>query len=277
MPGRLPRACASVKLRLRGHAARAHCLQGVSMSATPLVAPQLVVHSHMIYTSWIPADPAACAALLPPALRPAANGAVYMNQYVVDSEDQTTGFGAYSLTYLGLDLAGPSAPDGVTPGRFFTHYINSAQRVREYALERGVPATPGTTTIERAGEIATATTYVDGKPLIRTRVRASGLDTPVIARGQLRYITRVGNRLVSGVYPYIGKLASKFEVQSIEFLDSGSGSGSGSSHPVHALRPAKPLAVVPAACFYSNDNSFVYPGGEEDLGPADRRNDPAAR
>jgi hypothetical protein len=75
----------------------------------------------------------------------------------------------------------------------------------------------------------------------------------------------VGNRLASGLYPYIGKLASSFEVQSIELLDP--------AHPVYALRPATPLAVVPAACFYSNDNSFVYPGGEEDLGPADRRND----
>lgn len=235
------------------------------MSTTPLAAPQFVVHSRMIYTSWIPADPGACAALLPPALRPAANGAVYMNQYVVDSEDQTTGFGAYSLTYLGVDLAAPSAPDGVTPGRFFTHYFNSAQRVREYVIERGVPATAGTTTVELAGETATATTYVDGKPLIRTRVRAAGLDTPVIARGHLRYVTRVGNRLASGLYPYIGKLASSFEVQSVELLDP--------AHPVYALRPATPLAVVPGACFYSNDNSFVYPGGEEDLGPADRRND----
>jgi hypothetical protein len=232
------------------------------MTESRLPAPQLVVHSRMIYTSWIPADPGACAALLPPALQPAANGAVYMNQYVVDSEAQTTGFGAYSLTYLGLDLAGPSAPDGITPGRFFTHYFNSADGMRAYASERGVPVTAGTTTVELAGETVTATTYVDGKPLIRTRARAAGLDTPVIARGHLRYITRVGNRLASGFYPYIGKLASSFEVQSIEFLDA--------SHPVHALRPAKPLAVVPGACFFSPDNSFVYPGGEEDLGPADR-------
>jgi hypothetical protein len=43
--------------------------------------------------------------------------------------------------------------------------------------------------------------------------------------------------------------------------------------------PADPVAcaallppALPAACFYSNDNSFVYPGDEEDLGPADRRN-----
>jgi hypothetical protein len=75
-----------------------------------LVAPQLVLHSRMIYTSWIPADPEACARLLPRALRPAPNRAVYMNHYVVDSAQQTTGFGAYSLTYLGLDVADHLAP-----------------------------------------------------------------------------------------------------------------------------------------------------------------------
>ena len=94
--------------------------------ASRLAAPQLVVNSRMLYTSWIPADPDACARLLPRALKPAANRAVYMNQYVVDSAQQTTGFGAYSLTYLGLDVADQNAPDGVTPRRFFTHYFNSS-------------------------------------------------------------------------------------------------------------------------------------------------------
>jgi len=230
------------------------------MSRSDLVAPQLVIDSRMLYTSWIPADPAACAALLPSKLQPAGNHAIYMNQYVVDSEEQTTGFGAYSLTYLGLDLAGPSAPDGVTPGRFFTHYFNSSQAVRAYASERGVPATPGTTEVELAGDALTVTTYVDGKPIIRSKAQVSGTDTPVVARGHLRYITRVRDRLVSGLYPYIGHLASSFQLVSIEFLDP--------SHPVYALRPRQPLEPVSAACFYAPRNSFVYPGGEEDLGPA---------
>src|SRR4051794_11098347 len=110
------------------------------MTDTPLVAPQLVLHSRMLYTNWIPADPHACAQLLPPTLKPAQNHAVYMNQYVVDSADQTTGFGAYSLTYLGLDVADYLAPDGVTPARFFTHYFNSSERMRAYVKQRGVPA-----------------------------------------------------------------------------------------------------------------------------------------
>lgn len=228
--------------------------------ATRLAAPQLVLDSRMLYTSWIPADPEACARLLPRALRPAASRAVYMNQYVVDRAEQTTGFGAYSLTYLGLDLADLFAPDGVTPARFFTHYFNSSEVMREYAAERGVPAGPGSTTLEAEGGVVTATTSVDGTPVIRTRARV-GDAADLVLGGHLRYVTRVGNRLVAGNYPYVGELVSTFEVQSIEFLAP--------DHPVYALRPAAPLQVVAGSSFYAPRDSFVYPGGEEDIGPAE--------
>jgi hypothetical protein len=232
------------------------------MSKSKLAAPQMVTNSRMIYTSWIPADPRACARLLPPALKQAANKAIYMNQYVVDSAEQTTGFGAYSLTYLGLDVADHPAPDGVTPGRFFTHYLNSSEIVREYASERGVPASPGRTTVEVEGADLTATTYVDNRPVIRTRA-VVGAKADIVLAGHLRYITRVRNRLVSGNYPYIGELVNEFEVTSIEFLDR--------SHPVYALRPASPLQIVTGSSFFAPRDSFVYPGGEYDMGPADPR------
>lgn len=225
-----------------------------------LAAPQLVVNSHMLYTSWIPADPAACAAFLPRALRPAANHAVYMNQYVVDAAGQTTGFGAYSLTYLGLDLADQNAPDGVTPGRFFTHYFNSSPIVRAYAAERGVPASPGGTTLEVEGTVVTATTSIEGVPVIRTRATIGSRTPDLTLTGHLRYITRVGERLVAGNYPYVGELVTSFQVTSIEFLAP--------DHPVYALRPASPLQVVAGASFYAPRDSFVYPGGVEDIGPA---------
>lgn len=223
-----------------------------------LAAPQLVINSRMLYTSWIPADPAAARKFLPPALRPAQNGAIYMNQYVVDSAEQTTGFGAYSLTYIGLDLDS-FAPDGATPARFFTHYFNSSPIVRAYVAERGVPASPGNTELDLHAHTLTATTSVDGKPLIRTTVKVSK-KIGVTVSGHLKYVTRVGDRLVGGNYPYIGELVDEFEVQSIEFLDT--------SHPVYALRPASPLQILPAASFYSPRDSFVYPGGVEDMGPA---------
>ncbi len=251
----------------------------MSENATPqptskLAAPQLVIDSRMIYSSWVPADPEAAAALLPKRLKPAANQAIYMNQYVVDSENQTSGFGAYSLTYLGLDLGNVMAPDGVTPGRFFTNYFNSSQIMREYVLERGVPATPGTTTVEVDGDRLTATTSVEGRPIIRTQARV-GSEIGVVARGHLTYVTRLPRRpgherdekkgghgretLVAGNYAYIGDLVTPFELLSVEFLDQ--------SHPLWAIRPAKPFEPVTGSCWFAPRDSFVYPGGEYEIDP----------
>ena len=224
------------------------------MSQSKLAAPQLVIDSRMIYSSWIPADPKAAAALLPGRLKPA--GPIYMNQYVVDSEVQTSGFGAYSLTYLGLDLAGLTAPDGVTPARFFTNYFNSSQVMREYVLERGVPASPGSTTVEVHGHELEAVTSVDGVPIIRTRAKV-GKQIGVVARGHLTYVTQLNGKLIAGNYAYIGDLVDPFELQSVEFLAK--------DHPVWAIRPAQPLQVVTGSSWFAPRDSFVYPGGEYEI------------
>ncbi|WP_233583784.1 acetoacetate decarboxylase family protein [Micromonospora sp. CV4] len=218
---------------------------------TDLVAPQLVVNSRMIYFGWVPADPEAVAALVPPGLKPAPNRQVFMNQYVVDDAAQTSGFGAYSLTYLGPDLSGVDAPDGVTPGRWWTHYFNSSPVVRAYAAARGVPATVGTTTIEVRGRRLVATTEADGVPVIRTTARV-GRTGDAVNQGQLRYFTQVDGRLVGGNYPFVAAPVDPFEVESLEFLEP--------DHPVYALRPAEPLGFVWG--FYSPRSSFAYPGGE---------------
>ncbi|MET9063551.1 hypothetical protein [Streptosporangium sandarakinum] len=220
-----------------------------------LVAPQLVVNSRMIYFGWVPADPDAVAALVPDGLKPMANRQVFMNQYVVDRPEQTSGFGAYSLTYIGPDLEDAYAPDGVTPGRWWTHYFNSSEVVRGYAVARGAPATPGRTTIEIDGDTLVATTEADGVPVIRTTARVGRTGTAV-NRGQLRYVTEVDGRRISGNYPFVAEPVDPFEVVSLEFLEPG--------HPVHALRPADPLQIVWG--FYSPRSSFAYPGGESAMG-----------
>ncbi|WP_437285909.1 hypothetical protein [Sorangium sp. So ce406] len=226
------------------------------MSESKLAAPQMVIDSRMLYSSWVPADPDAAAALLPSGIRPAANRAIYMNQYVVDKPEQTSGFGAYSLTYLGLDLADHTTPDGGSPARFFTHYFNSSDTVRRYVAERGVPASPGETTLELHGRELVATTSVGGVPIIRTTARV-GNKIGAVARGHLTYVTRVGNRLTAGNYPYIADMADPFELLSVEFLAK--------DHPVYALRPGSPLQVVTTASWHAPRSSFVYPGGERDL------------
>ena len=73
--------------------------------AQELLPPQLITNARMLYFCWVPADPATTAALLPAGLTPAQDKAIYINQYCVDTDAQTSHFGAYSLTYMGLDLA----------------------------------------------------------------------------------------------------------------------------------------------------------------------------
>ncbi|GAB3141327.1 hypothetical protein GCM10027290_13890 [Micromonospora sonneratiae] len=219
-----------------------------------LAAPQLVVNSRMIYFGWLPADPDAVAALVPDGLTPMVNRQVFMNQYVVDDAEQTSGFGAYSLTYLGPDLADMDAPDGVTPGRWWTHYFNSSAVVRAYAADRGVPVSVGTTRIKVKGNRLVAVTEADGVPVIRT-VAEVGRTGSAINRGQLRYLTEVDGRKISGNYPYVAEPVDPFEIVSLEFLEP--------EHPVWALRPANPLQIMWG--FYSPRSSFAYPGGESEV------------
>ena len=222
--------------------------------ASPLLAPQLIRDCRMLYFGWVPADPAAARALVPAGLTPADNAAVYINQYVVDRPEQTSGFGAYSLTYLGVDLQGLDLADG-TPGRWWTHYFNSSAGMREYAAERGLPAEPGETVLELAGDGLTATTSVGGEPLIRSRARVGATSPDSVSRGQLLYITEVNGVLTRGQYPFVLDPVDPFEILTLEFLQPG--------HPVNALAPADPLQITQG--FYSPRVTFCYPGGEVPL------------
>lgn len=218
--------------------------------------PQLVINSRMLYYTWIPADPEAAKALLDPRLTAADNTQIFMNQYVVDSAEQTSGFGAYSLTYIGLDVTGYDVPDGSgVPGRWWTHYFNSNAQMRDYAAERGVPASAGKTTIEMTGGKAVVTTYSEDTPVIRS-VATVGDSVAVVGSGQLHYLTDVKGTLTLGAYPFIAGMVDGWAVESLEFLDP--------SHSVYALRPADPLQVTWG--FYSPSASFAYPGGEGPVG-----------
>jgi hypothetical protein len=221
-----------------------------------LAAPQMVVNSRMLYTSWMPADPEAAAALLP-AGGPRPAGPVYMNQYVVDTDEQTSGFGAYSLTYLGLDIAGMMDPQGMIPARYMLFYFNSSEVMREYTVrEHDLPAVPGATSVEAGDGRVVATTSLDGTPVIRTEA-GIGSGILMVARGQLTYVRQMAGRFMAGNFPFIADLVDGFEVRSVEFLDP--------AHPVHALRPADPLQVVAESSFYSPRDSFVYPGGVSEV------------
>jgi hypothetical protein len=223
--------------------------------------PQLIVGARMLYLVWLPADATAAAALVPGDLEPAPGAPVFMNQYVVDDAGQTSNsssaetFGAYSLTYLGIDLAGLDTEDG-TPGRWWTHYFDSSDNMIRYAAAHGVPAAAGETTLALSEGTLVATTNLDGADAIRTAARVD-LGTPVRATGQLRYLTRVDGAIVSGRYPFVMDAAETLAVESVEFLGAGPDS-------LQALRPADPLEVTFG--FYTPSISFCYPGGEGPLG-----------
>jgi hypothetical protein len=193
------------------------------MNDSPLVAPQLITGARMLYLVWIPDDPSTAAALVPKELRPEARRSVFMNQYIVDGAEQTSNaglpgaFGAYSLTYLGADLQDLDAQPG-TPGRWWTHYFNSSPNMIAYAKKRGVPAGAGETQLDLRGDQLTATTTLNGAPVIRTTCTVN-LGAGQHASGQLRYITRVDGQLVSGRYPFVMKAAERFHVDKLEFLD----------------------------------------------------------
>ncbi len=217
--------------------------------------PQLVVNSRTLHVSWLPADPEAVAALVPAGLRPHPDRQVFMNQYVVDDESQTSGLGSYSLAYLGVTLAGADAPDGVTPGGWWTHYVTSSDRVRDYALARGAPALPGHTTITVRRDRVATETVIDGVPVIRTQVRIgeTGHD---VRNGHHRYLTALHGQLVSSIYPVVAEPVTPFEIESVEFLEP--------AHPIYALRPENPLTI--AWGYYAPRSSFAYPGGLSLLG-----------
>ncbi|WP_319458537.1 acetoacetate decarboxylase family protein [Micromonospora sp. RTP1Z1] len=217
-------------------------------------APQLVVNARVLQFSWLPADPDAVAALLPTGLRARPDRQVFLCQYVVDDESQTTGFGAYSLTYLGISLDDVDPADGDGPGGWWSHYLASSPRVREYAAGRGVPAVAGETTVDVRGEQLTAETHADGRPIIRTVARV-GHTSHVVHGGHHRYLTGRDGELTSADYPYVAEPVTPFEVESVEFLAP--------EHPVYPLRPANPLIICSG--FYSPRVSFAYPAGPHAL------------
>lgn len=211
-------------------------------------APQLVVNAPTLLFSWLPADPDAVAALVPAGLRARPDRQVFLCQYVVDDESQTSGFGPYSLTFLGVSLRDMDPPDGETPGGWWTHYLASSPRVRQYAAARGAPAVAGeTVVVVRGGRLSTET-RVDGRPLIRVLGRVGDTGTEV-RNGHHRYLTARDGELTITDYPYVAEPVSPFEIESVEFLAP--------DHPVYALRPANPLHVCWG--FYSPRVSFAYP------------------
>ena len=112
-----------------------------------LAAPQMVLDSRMLYTSWMPADPEAAAALLPEG-GAEAGGETRLHEPVRRRLRRPD----HRIRRVFADLPGPRhgrhvRPVGGIPAASFTLYFNSYEVMRKYTTaEHDVPAVPGSTT-----------------------------------------------------------------------------------------------------------------------------------
>ena len=221
-------------------------------------APQLVTDAWMFIIGF-EADPAAIKAVLPPGLEPHPNNMVVMNMYTVPDPAQTSGFGAYTLTYLTVQVKDQdSYTMGSTtgePGRYWIGYFNSSELIRKFTREVGIPAEPGMTTITNNNGKLKAILDVNGKPFIEATADV-GSDLQPAVGGHLNYfglkeIQKGYSKVIQIIkfpIPYVVQLV-KTENPNVKFLMP-------KNNPLYRLKPIK----VKWAAYMQG--SFAYPPAE---------------
>lgn len=203
---------------------------GMTGGAWAPPAPQLLKDVLMLIVGY-KADQHAVRELLPPGLEPHPSGLIQMNMYVCPDPAQTSGFGAFSLTYLTAEIAGhdSTAAEGTIaiPGRYWLGYWNESARVRTYAREAvGIPALPGVCTWERHEGRLVSILTVDGKPVIRTQAAVEDRQLGKLG-GHLHYYAHrqfpapeggrpVISELIEVPIPFVADLYQA-DVEAIEF------------------------------------------------------------
>jgi acetoacetate decarboxylase len=216
-----------------------------------LPPPQLVTNAWMLIVGY-EADPEAIKAVLPDGLEPNPNNRVVLNMYTVPEADQTSGFGAYTLTYITVEVAGQDSytmgqPTGF-PGRYFAYYFNSSPVMRTFTKAAGIPAEVGfTTTTVKDGKL-TANLQVDGTAFIESTADV-GSDFVGVLGGHLNYFGLLEaqgmQQVVKYPIPWIG-YPVKTENAAVNFTMP-------EDHPLYKLKPKK----VDWAVWIRG--SFVYP------------------
>lgn len=225
-----------------------------------LPGPQLVTDAWMFIAAY-KADPETLKAMLPPGLEPNPEGHIVINMYTVPEATQTSGFGAYTLTYLTVELKDQDSyimgSDATIPGRYFVYYFNSSPVVREFTKKIGIPVNENTnvltTTDVKDGKL-TATLTVDGKPFIVSTADV-GSELGNFGGGHLNYFglikTEKDGKTVNQVVKYpIPWLGGTVELKNpkITFMAP-------EDHPINKI---KPLAPEPDWAIWTK-GSFVYP------------------
>lgn len=231
--------------------------QAIAGAEKSLPGPQLVTDAWMFIAAY-KADPKELKKLLPPGLEPSPDGQVVINMYTVPDPGQTSGFGAYTLTYLTVELKGQDSyvmgSDITYPGRYFVHYFNSSPSMREYTKKVGIPAVEGMTVTEVKDGKLTATLTVDGKPVIvSTADVGSELSPP--GGGHLNYFGLIlaeqsgesKNQVVKYPIPWNGGVVETTNVK-IKFK----------APKGHPLNKVKPKNDTPVWAIWTK-GSFVYP------------------
>jgi len=216
-----------------------------------LQPPQLVTNAWMFIIGY-EADPKALKEILPEGLEPHPNNRVVLNMYTVPDASQTSGLGAYTLTYVTIEVKGHDsytmgAPTGY-PGRYFAYYFNSSPVMRKFTEAAGIPAQEGfTTTTVKDGKLV-ANLQVGGKPFIESTADV-GSEFAGVVGGHLNYFglldTENMQQVVKYPIPWIGKPVST-ENTTVKFkMDK--------KHPLYKLKPKN----IDWAVWIQG--SFVYP------------------
>jgi len=226
-------------------------------NAGELPPPQLVTDAWMFIAAY-KADPEALKALLPPGLEPNPAGHVVINMYTVPTASQTSGFGAYTLTYLTVELKDQDSyvlgSETTIPGRYFVQYFNSSPTMREYTKKIGIPAQEGmTTTTVKDGKL-TAVLEAGGRKLIEATADV-GSELGGFGGGHLNYFGLITsekdgktvNQVVKYPIPWVGGTV-EMKNPKITFTVPED----------HFLNKIKPLSETPDWAIWTK-GSFVYP------------------
>ena len=214
-----------------------------------LPGPQLVTGAWMFIAAY-KVDPEVLKSMLPAGLNPHPNNHVVINMYTVPDKNQTSGFGAYTLTYLTIELDGHDSyvmdSDVTYPGRYFVHYYNSSPRMREFTKPVGIPAQEGmTTTVVENGVLKTKL-EIGGQSMIEATAEV-GSELGGFGGGHLNYFGFMEDKgVVKYPIPWNGGTVSMANPKITFTAPEG--------HPLHRL---KPLAAPTWAIW--TKGSFVYP------------------
>lgn len=218
-------------------------------------APQLVTDAWMLMMGFKP-DPGAIRSFLPRGLEPHPNNMVVINLYAVPDPSQTSGFGAYTLTYITIQIKDHDSyimgSDVGEPGRFWVSYFNSSEVVRDFTRSVGISAEPGVTTLtKRKGRLkavleVAGQVFVEATADVGNKLQAAvGGHLNYFTKGKLQGDSSDATQIIKFPIPFVSRPV-RTENTSLIFKMS-------ENHPLYSL---KPISIEWAGYV---KGSFVYP------------------